>query len=185
MLVLTSGCAAVLLAGCAKHTDSSQTTTTTDTTTSAPAETSPGPATALETPAAATAAPAGASMSAATPGATGAETPAAAASGTFSFIDVPIYPGATADKSAHISMSSGDGSVVMNVYTTKDDSKTVAEWYKSHLPANWQNTVMTANDKTVGTFSQEQSGVGDQSVIVGGDNSAAVTRIQITTKHGK
>ncbi len=175
-LVLSAGCAAVALAGCAKHSDTSTTTTTTDTTTSAPADvTSAAPA---------SAAPAAGSMSAgAGEAGSAAATPVPAASGGFAFIDIPVYPGASADKSGHMSLSANGGSMTMDVYSSSAASKTVADWYKSHLPANWQNQIITANDKTVGTFVQEQTGVGDQSVIVGESNGT--TRIQITTKHGK
>ncbi|HZO95165.1 MAG TPA: hypothetical protein VFB22_15575 [Candidatus Baltobacteraceae bacterium] len=183
-VVLAGACAALAFSGCSKHTDSSQTTTTTtDTSTAMPAgaaATAPGDA------AAGGAAPTATAMSAAaTPAgeAAAATTPAAAPSGSFRFIDVPVYPGAREDPAQHLSMSSGDGSVDMHVYATKDDSKRVAEWYKSHLPANWKSEILTANDKTVGTFDQEQSGVGDQSVIVADNNGS--TRVQITTKKGK
>ena len=181
-IVLAGACLAMTLAGCSKHSDSQTTTTTTDTSTTAAAT-----ATSASDAAAATAAssPAGTTMTAATPAgeAGAATTPVPAPSGGFSFIDIPVYPGAKEDPSQHMSMTSGDGSLEMHVYATKDDTKTVAEWYKSHLPASWKNTVITANDKTVGTFVQEQIGVGDQSVMVGDNNGA--TRIQITTKKGK
>ncbi len=179
------------LAGCAKHDQTSQTTTTTtDTSTTAPADVTssaaPGtaatstaaPGEATTAPAAATTVPAGEAAPAATSAAA-----ANGSTGTFTFIDLPLYPGAVEDKTQKMSVSGNGGSVEIDVYTTKDDTKKVADWYKNHLPADWQNSVMTVNDKTVGTFSHEQSGVGDQSVIVGDNNGT--TRIQLATKHGK
>jgi hypothetical protein len=82
-----------------------------------------------------------------------------------------------------MSMSSNSSSVVMKAYTTKDDAKTVADWYKSRLPSTWKGGVLTAGSKTVGTFSNEMSD-GDQSVIVASQDDGT-TRIQLTTKHGK
>ena len=122
----------------------------------------------------------------ATPAATDASpAPAEDASGESAagYIDLPVYPGASEHKDQDMAMSANDGSLTLNVYSTKDDMKRVAEWYKSHLPSSWKGGVMTAGDKSIGTFSNETSD-GDQSVIVAAD-SDGTTRIQLATKHGK
>ena len=51
-------------------------------------------------------------------------------------------------------MSANGGSLVLKVYATKDDSKTVADWYKAHLPSTWKGGVITAGSKTVGDVLQ-------------------------------
>jgi hypothetical protein len=71
----------------------------------------------------------------------------------------------------------------MKVFTSKDDAKKVAEWYKSHLPASWKNSIMTVGGKTAGTFVDEHAD-GDQSVLVTNQDDGT-SRIQLTTKHGK
>ena len=82
-------------------------------------------------------------------------------------------------------MTTNTGSLEMKVYTTKDDAKKVAEWYKSHLPASFKGGILTSGDKTVGTFADEHANSdGDQSVIVA-NQEGGPTRIQLTTKHGK
>ena len=86
-------------------------------------------------------------------------------------------------KDQAISSSSNGSSVTMKIYSSKDDSKKVSEWYKSHLPSSWKNGILTAGGKTVGTFSDEHTD-GDQSVIVANQDDTT-TRIQIATKHGK
>jgi hypothetical protein len=185
-------CAALLLTGCAKKTD--QTTTSDATTTQAAADAGATPASdageataapdAGTTPAAEVA---GSTAPAATTGpltattVTGSGSNGAAPGG---YIDLPIYPGATEQKEQAMSSSSNEGSVSMKVYSTKDDAKKVAEWYKSHLPASFKGGILTAGDKTVGTWAAEHAD-GDQNVIVGSDSSAGVTRVQLTTKHGK
>ena len=99
---------------------------------------------------------------------------------------MPIYPGATAAPDGSLSSSSNTGSVDIKWYTTKDDSKTVTDWYKAHLPADFQNFVISANGKTTGTFTDEhKDGSGDQSIMVTVDDSTKTTRIQLATKHGK
>jgi hypothetical protein len=156
--------AALLLTACAKKTDQT-TTTSTDTQT---ATTAPAPAS--------TAAPAAAAK-------TAVKTDVKASSGAGGFIDMPVYPGASENKDQEMSMSANGGSFTVKVYTTGDDAKKVAEWYKSHLPAAWKGGVVTAGDKTVGTFGNDVSD-GDQSVLVANQDDHT-TRIQLTTKHGK
>ncbi len=109
-----------------------------------------------------------------------------ASGGSATFIALPIYPGAKQAPDGTISTSSSTGSVDIKWYTTKDDSKTVADWYKTHLPADFQNFVISADGKTTGTFSNEhKDGSGDQSIMVTVDDSTHTTRIQLATKHGK
>jgi hypothetical protein len=103
--------------------------------------------------------------------------------GASGYIDLPVYPGATENKDQGLSMSANGSSVAMKVYTSKDDAKTVADWYKSHLPAAWKTGVLTADNKTIGTFASELSD-GDQSIIVTTQDDKT-TRIQLATKHGK
>jgi hypothetical protein len=85
--------------------------------------------------------------------------------------------------SATMSVSANGGSLVIKIYSTKDDAKTVADWYKSNLPSTWKGGVMTAGSKTIGTFSNELTD-GVQSVVVGSEDDTT-THIQLTTKHGK
>ncbi len=80
-------------------------------------------------------------------------------------------------------MSTGSGSIAIKVYSSKDDAKKIAEWYKSRLPADFKGGILTSGDKTVGTFSDEHAD-GDQSVIVA-NQTDGTTRIQLATKHGK
>jgi hypothetical protein len=172
-------CAAVLFAGCAKKTD--QTTTTTSNTTATDASPAAGaPDAAASAAAESSAVPA----TAATPGplSVSVKTSAPAAAGGNGYINLPVYPGAAENKDQDISSSGNGVTVTLQVYSTKDDAKTVADWYKSHLPASWKGGILTAGGKTIGTFSNEMSD-GDQSVVVASDTSA--TRIQLTTKHGK
>ncbi len=168
-------CAALLLSACAKRTTEQTTTqTSTDTTQSTSATTS--------APAAASSAPDAAATS--TPAA-GEASAASGANGTSGggFIDLPVYPGAADNTDQGMTMSSNGGSFTVKVYSTKDDAKKVAEWYKSHLPAEFKGGVLTSGDKTVGTFSDEHAG-GDQSVVVANEPDGT-TRIQLSTKHGK
>ena len=170
-------CAAVLLAGCAKKTDqttTSSTTTTTDASSATVAPDAAASAAAVNSPGPAAATPGAISVS--------VKTSAPAAGGANGFIDLPVYPGAAENKDQDISSSGNGVTVTLQVYSTKDDAKTVADWYKSHLPASWKGGVLTAGGKTIGTFSNEMPD-GDQSVVVASDTSA--TRIQLTTKHGK
>jgi hypothetical protein len=171
-------CAALLLTGCAKKsTDQTTSSTTTTTTDSSPA----AAAGAAASPAAdASAAPAAAATSGAM--SVSIKTSAPAANGAAGYIDLPVYPGAAENKDQAISSSGNGVTVTLVVYSTSDDAKKVADWYKSHLPANWKGNVLTAGGKTIGTFSNETSD-GDQSVVIASDTTA--TRIQLTTKHGK
>ena len=171
-------CAVVLLTGCAKKTDESTTSSTTTTATGA------SPAAAAPDAASSAAANDATALATATPGpiSVSVKTSAPAAGGANGFINLPIYPGAAENKDQDISSSGNGVTVTLQVYSTKDDAKTVADWYKSHLPANWKGGVLTAGGKTIGTFSNEMSD-GDQSVVVASDTAA--TRIQLTTKHGK
>jgi len=104
-------------------------------------------------------------------------------SGTAGYIDLPVYPGSTENKDQELSMSANGTSVAMKVYTSKDDAKAIADWYKAQLPAAWKNVVLTTESKTIGTFSNEMSD-GDQSIIVSTQDDKT-TRIQLATKHGK
>jgi len=164
-------CGALLLTACAKKTtDQSTTSSTTDASQAA--------ATAAAD-AAATTAPADAS-------ATTAVTSMSSSSGNGvagDYIDLPVYPGASEAKDQGMAVSSNGTSLAMKVYTTKDDTKRVADWYKSHLPSGWKDGIITAGGKTVGTFSNEHAD-GDQSVIIANQDDTT-TRIQLTTKHGK
>jgi hypothetical protein len=186
--------AALSLTACSKSTDTSSTSTGA---TGAP--TSAAAADALTNGTGATTAPGAAATSAGE--ATIATTaPAAAAttssvtvngttvttssgSGTSGYIDFLVYPGATEQKDQGMSMSANGSSMVIKVYTTKDDAMTVSNWYKAHLPAAWKNGILTSEGKTVGTFSNEMSD-GDQSVIVNSQDDKT-SRIQLATKHGK
>ncbi len=163
-------CAALLFTGCAKKTtDQSTATSSTDTNavaTTAPADASTAPVVT------ATAAAGGTSVSS-----------SSGNGASDGYIDIPVYPGATSAKDEGMSVSGNGSSVTMKVYSSKDDSKTVAEWYKGHLPSSWQNSVITAGGKTVGTFVDEHKD-GDQSIIVANQDDGT-TRIQLTTKHGK
>jgi hypothetical protein len=165
--------AALLLTACAKKTDQT-TTTSTDTTTATGAPVAAGATAAPD--AAATAAPAAAATNE-------VKVDVKQGGGSAGFIDMPVYPGASEDKSQEMSMSANGGSVTVKVFKTGDDPKKVADWYKSHLPAAWKGGVMTAGDKTVGTFGND-TGDGDQSVLVANQDDHT-TRIQLTTKHGK
>ncbi len=166
-------CGALLLTACAKKTDeSASTSSTTDTSQSA--------ATTPAADAAATTAPA------ADASATTAVTSMSSSSGNGApgdYIDLPVYPGASEAKDQGMAVSSNGTSLAMKVYTTKDDTKRVADWYKSHLPSSWKDGIITAGGKTVGTFSSEHAD-GDQSVIIANQDDTT-TRIQLTTKHGK
>jgi len=95
---------------------------------------------------------------------------------------VPVYPGASEMKDQGVSMTANGTSIAINVYSSPDDSKKIADWYAAHLPAGWTNHVLTSDGKTVGTFSSEGSD-GNQSVIV--TTTDGVTRVQIATKHGQ
>jgi hypothetical protein len=196
-------CAALLLTACAKKTD--QTTTSsadTSTSTTAPAadtsatpdagstpvaEVSPSSTPDVSATAAATAGATPAAAATAVSTTTTTTTTATATSGngaSAGFITLPVYPGASETKDGEMSMSTNTGSLEMKVYTTKDDTKKVAEWYKAHLPNAFKGGILTTGDKTVGTFADEHPD-GDQSVIVANDSSGSGTRIQLTTKHGK
>ena len=181
-------CAALLLSACAKKTDQS-TTTSTDTTTAttAPAADAASPAAVTTAPdASPSSAPASTSTAAAATSApTTTTAPAASSNGASSgsFITLPVYPGAEVSKEGTMSMTTNTGSFEVKVYSTKDDAKKVAEWYKAHLPASFKNGILTSGDKTVGTFVDEHTD-GDQSIIVA-NQSDGTTRIQLSNKRGK
>ncbi|MEA2663786.1 MAG: hypothetical protein QOI11_730 [Candidatus Eremiobacteraeota bacterium] len=169
--------ASLLLTACAKKTSDESTTTTTQS-----ASETAQPDTSAAPDAAATATDSASSAASVPPTATtAANTSNGASSGAY--IDLPVYPGATESKTQAMSMSSNTGSFAVKAYSTKDDAKKVAEWYKSHLPAEFKGGILTSGEKTVGTFTDEHSD-GDQSVIVAND-SDGTTRIQLSTKHGK
>jgi hypothetical protein len=188
-------CGALLLTACAKKTDQS-TTASTDNTTTTTQSADASPAADATTMAPATdASPASAASPASgtSPAATATTTTSSAGGTTVStsagngtsdgYIDLPVYPGATEMKDQAISSSSNGSSVAIKIYTTKDDAKKVAEWYKSHLPSSWKNGILTAGGKTVGTFADEHAD-GDQSVVVANQDDGT-SRIQLATKHGK
>jgi len=167
--LLAIALSAVMLGGCSKSSDSG---TTSD---------ASSPAADATTSAAADAGSASADASSPSD----AASPAGAAAAAGEAIDLPVYPGATEERDKGLSMSTGTASVKMQFFKTKADSKTVVEWYKSHLPSSWQNFVLSNNGKTVGTFSSESANGSkpagaDQSVIVTSDSG--VTLIQLTTK---
>jgi|ERR1700736_6994381 len=172
-------CGALLLTACAKKTTDQSTATSSTTDTSQAAGATPAAdAAATTAPADATPAPVVTVSSEVT------TSSSSSGNGTASgYIDLPVYPGATELKDQGMTASANGTSVAMKVYTTKDDTKRVAEWYKSHLPGGWKNGILTAGGKTVGTFSNEHPD-GDQSVIVANADDTT-TRIQLTTKHGK
>ncbi|MDB5069472.1 MAG: hypothetical protein JWM87_583 [Candidatus Eremiobacteraeota bacterium] len=195
-------CAALLVTACAKKTD--QTTTSTDTSsTSATASSSPsgvysavpGASPAADSSAASATSPApdasATAVAANTTSAPSADATTAVTASTSNgtagagggYIDLPVYPGATETKEGAMSMSTNTGSLVVKIYTTHDDTKKVADWYKGHLPAAFKGGVMTAGGNTVGTFADEHTD-GDQSVIVASKDDHT-THIQLTTKHGK
>jgi hypothetical protein len=185
--------AALLLTACAKHTDQTTTSDTTSTQAAADAGATPAADTGAATPApdAGTTPVAEVSPSTATASSSATTGPmtVTAVSGTNGassggYIDLPVYPGAAEMKEQAMSSSTNEGTVAMKVYSTKDDAKKVAEWYKAHLPASFKGGILTAGDKTVGTWADEHKD-GDQNVIVGSDSSSGTTRIQLTTKHGK
>lgn len=184
-------CAALLFTGCAKKTTDQTTagSSTTDTTTQAAgaspaADTAATAAPATDTSSAPTAVASSAPVVTATAAAGGTSVSSSSGNGASTgYIDIPVYPGAVEGKDQALTASNGGTSVTMHVYTTKDDARKVSEWYKSHLPASWKNSIITVGGKTGGTFVDEHPD-GDQSVIVA-NMDETTTRIQLTTKHGK
>ncbi len=181
--ILAIALAAVVLGGCSKSSDSG---TTSDASSPAADATAAAAADAAASPAADAAASSAASTSAPDAGAAPASGASAAPAGGEAAVDLPVYPGATEEGDKGLQMSTGTASVKMQIFQTKTDSKTVIDWYKSHLPSSWQNFVISNDGKTVGTFASQSSGskpaAVDQSVIVTSENG--VTRIQLTTKKG-
>ena len=181
-------CAALAFTACTK---SSQTSSTTDATqTTAPDTTQVAGASASPAAAATDAAAASATAPASTaPGTTTTTTTTTTTAGNGSsgastgYIDLPVYPGSAENKSQDLSMSANGNSVLIRVYETKDDAGKVANWYKSNLPAAWKNSILTSDNKTAATFSNEMSD-GDQSVLIT-TQDGVTTRIQLATKHGK
>lgn len=180
------------LGGCAKKTDETTTTTVGSSqaandaggsATTAPDASSTGAPDATSTAAADAS---GSSASTATTG-PAADTAVAAkgtnGAGSTAFITFPVYPGAAELKDQALDVKTGDGSMTMRAYTTKDDAKVVADWYKAHLPAAFKGAVLTAAGGTTATYVNEHAD-GDQSVLIGGQPNQT-TRIQLTTKHGK
>jgi hypothetical protein len=195
-------CVALAFTACTKSTQSTSTTSADATQTTAPDVTAAGASaapdatsTAAGEATTATNAPAASATTSAmtattapstTTGTTttGTTTAGGSANGTpGTYIDLPVYPGATENKDQDMSVTANGGSLIVQAYTTKDDTKAVADWYKSHLPATWKGGVMTAGSKSVGSFANEMSD-GVQSVLVVTQDDGS-TRIQLTTKHGK
>lgn len=178
-------CAVLALTACTK---SSQTSTDT-TATAAPDATDTTSPAATSTDAPATSATTAAMTPASTaPGTTTTTTSTTTtgsngAAGSAAYIDLPVYPGSTENKSQDLSMSASGNSVLIKVYETKDDAGKVANWYKSNLPSAWKNSILTSDNKTAATFSNEMSD-GDQSVLIT-TQDGVTTRIQLATKHGK
>ena len=170
-------CAAVLFTGCAKK--------TTDQTTSGSSTTDATTQSAAATPASdAAAAPATTAPGTTTASAGGTSVSSSSGNGSSgAYIDIPVYPGAVEDTAQAITASGNGTSVAMKVYNSKDDAKRVSEWYKSHLPASWKNSIITVGGKTGGTFADEHAD-GDQTVMVTSQDDGS-SRIQIATKHGK
>ena len=167
-------CAALLCTGCAKKTTDQTTTgsSTTDATTQSAAATPAADAAATTAPVTTTATAGGTSVS------------SSSGNGTSGgYIDIPVYPGAAEETAQAITASGNGSSVSMKVYTSKDDPKRVSEWYKSHLPASWKNSIITVGGKTGGTFADEHAD-GDQTVLVTSQDDGS-SRIQLATKHGK
>ena len=166
-------CGALLLTACAKKTDQSTTSSTDNSATTQSADASP-------------AADATGSTTTTTTDGGGTSVSTSSGNGTAAgFIDIPVYPGASSNKDEGISVAGNGGSVTTKVYTTNEDSKTVCDWYKAHVPSSWQNSIITAGGKTMGTFVDEhKNGDGDQSIIVTSQDDKT-TRVQLTTKHGK
>ncbi len=101
------------------------------------------------------------------------------------YIVIPVYPGATLSTNDERTAGYDFGPLVaVKIYSTKDDAKRVADWYKAHLPSSWDASVTRGNGKTVGTFSEERKDGGIQSVIAETWNNGT-TRIQIATNHNK
>ena len=186
-------CAVLLLSACAKKTDQTSTTST-DTTsaTTAPAADSAASMVPDQTPApdagSSTAPGASASTAPTAAATTGSSTTATTGGGTSAdgagYITLPVYPGATdAKDNGSMSISTNTGSIAMKSYTTSDDAKKVADWYKAHLPASFKNAILTSDNKTNATFVNEHTD-GDQSVLITTTDGTS-TRIQLTTKHGK
>jgi hypothetical protein len=179
-------CAALLLCACAKHTDQTTTASTDATTaTTAPAadsaaSTAPDATASTAPDASAATAPAADATTSSTTATTTGGTNGSSSGG---YITLPVYPGATdAKDNGSMSVSTNTGSIAMKSYTTADDAKKVADWYKAHLPAAFKNAILTSDNKTNATFVDEHTD-GDQSVLV--TSQDAGTRIQLTTKHGK
>ena len=178
-------CAAILLSACAKKTD--QTTTSSSSDASSASTVAPAAA-ASPAPDATSTAVGEATVTTPAPASTTASstTTASSSSGTGdagAYITLPVYPGATdAKDNGSMSISTNTGSIAMKSYTTTDDAKKVADWYKSHLPASFKNAILTSDNKTNATFVNEHTD-GDQSVLI--TSQDAGTRIQLTTKHGK
>jgi hypothetical protein len=183
----TALCAAILLSACAKKTDQT-TSTSTDTSTSTAAPASAGAASAAPDAtatavgeASVTTAP---TAAATTSSSTTASTSGGTSDGGGAYITLPVYPGATdAKDNGSMSISTNTGSIAMKSYTTSDDAKKVADWYKSRLPASFKNAILTSDNKTNATFVNEHTD-GDQSVLITTTDGMS-TRIQLTTKHGK
>jgi hypothetical protein len=124
---------------------------------------------------------------------TGQSTPAAdsaattapvVAAGPGGYIVIPVYPGATARKDDADAMNRYGPSVAVTIYSSKDDSRRVADWYFAHLPSSWRTSVARSDGKTRGGFSEEHKNGGYQSVIVE-SRPDRTTQIEIATKHGK
>jgi len=189
-------CVALAFTACTKSTQSTATTSDSTQTTAPDANAASSAPSAQATSAGG--ASAGASQAPAASATTGAMTPSTAVptanvstSGSTTgasdgYITLPVYPGATEASQGEMSATTNTGSFDAKIYQTKDDSKTVSDWYKAHLPSSFQALVITANGKTVGTFTDEhKEDNGDQAVLVTYDNNSNETHIQLSTKHGK
>ncbi len=100
------------------------------------------------------------------------------------YIVIPVYPGATVTTNDRTAAYDFGPLVALKIYSTKDDAKRVADWYKAHLPASWDALVERGKGTTVGTFSEERKDGGIQSVIVETWDHGT-TRIQIATNRNK
>jgi len=102
-----------------------------------------------------------------------------AQSGTFSAIDIPVYPGSTVEPDKSVSMDQGGNKAKIDYYLTKDDAPTVIAWYKAQLPSNWTNA--DPSDTTSAAFASPGDAGNQQGVVITGGGPDG-TEIQLATK---
>jgi hypothetical protein len=101
--------------------------------------------------------------------------------GTFSAIDIPVYPGSTVEPDKSVSMNNGGNVAKIDYYLSKDDTATVIAWYKAQLPSNWTN-MGDPSDTTSGSFASPGDPGNQQAVTITSGGSAGGTEIQLATK---